>query len=222
MVIILQGLLIKLFNTIASNQQYTNFPNEPHESVTTQPNNKTEILIEYDNITEPTLFTAQPAFVHDDTDKKFEEILQTAYHTDFSIKDELKSPTNISMDASYISSSSMDDSIKIYNVPSGEIVKSKSDNIDKLSASCDVVDGSDNINLIDKNVLKDRVSPISTDSVVDESLVIVDNLDSLIEENDNLNEIEDLLPQLPKVKELAKKFVSMEDLVESTVVRIYF
>lgn len=217
MVIILQGLLIKLFNTIASNQQYTNFPNEAHESITTLPNNKTEILIEYDNITEPTLFTAKPAFVHDDTDKKFEEISQTAYHTEISIKDELKSPTNLSMDVSFISSSSMDDSIKIYNVPSGEIVKSKSDNKDKVSATCDVVEGNDNVNLIDKNVLEDRVSPISTDSVVDESLVIVDNLDSLIEQNDNVSEIEDILPQLPKVKELAKKFVSMEDLDEPMV-----
>lgn len=198
-----------------------NFPNEVHESITTLPNNKTEILIEYDEITEPTLFAAKPAFV-DDTDKKFEDILQTAYHTETSVKDELKSPTNLSMDTSYISSSSMDDSIKIYNVPSGEIVKSKSDIKDKISANCDVVDGNDSVNLIDKSILENRVSPISTDSVVDESLVIVDNLDSLIEEKDNLGEIEDVLPQLPKVKELAKKFVSMEDVNESTMVRIYF
>ncbi|XP_026320113.1 uncharacterized protein LOC113230412 isoform X2 [Hyposmocoma kahamanoa] len=210
------GLLIKQFNTIASNRQYTSFPNETHESITTLPNNKTEILIEYDDITEQTLFAAKPAFVDDDTDNKFEEILQTAYHTETSIKDELKSPTNLSMDTSYISSSSMDDSIKIYNVPSGEIVKSKTDNKDKISVNCDVVDGNDN-DLIDKNILENRVSPISTDSVVDESLVIVDNLDSLKEEKDNLSEIEDILPQLPKVKELAKKFVSMEDLNEPTM-----
>lgn len=218
----MQGLLIKQFNTIASNQQYKNFPNEVHESITTLPNNKTEILIEYDEFTEPTLFAAKPAFVDDDTDKKFEDILETAYRTETSVKDELKSPTNLSMDASYISSSSMDDSIKIYNVPSGEIVKSKSDIKDKISANCDVVDGNDNVNLIDKSILENRMSPISTDSVVDESLVIVDNLDSLIEEKDNLGEIEDVLPQLPKVKELAKKFVSMEDVNESTMVRIYF
>lgn len=126
------------------------------------------------------------------------------------------------MDASYISSSSMEDSIKIYNVPSGEIVKSKTDIKDKISASCDVVDGNDNINLIDKNILENRVSPISTDSVVDESLVIVDNLDSLKEEKDNLSEVEDILPQLPRVKDIAKKFVSMEDLNETTLVSINF
>lgn len=221
MVITLQGILVKQFNTIASNQQYTNFPNEPHESITTLPNNKTEILIEYDDITEPTLFAAKPAFVDDDTDKKFEEILQTAYYTEISIKDELKSPTNLSLDASYISSSSMDDSIKIYNVPSGEIVKSKINIKDKVPANCREVDGNDNVNLIDNNILKDRVSPISTDSVADESLVIVENLDSLKEEKDIESEIQDILPQLPKVKELAKKFVTMEDLNEPTMVRIF-
>lgn len=207
---------------IASNQQYTNFPNEANESQTTVLDNKTEILIEYNDITEPTLFAAKPAFVDDDTDQKFEEILQAVYHTETSVTYELKSPTNLSMDASYISSSSMDDSIKIYNVQSGEIVKSKSDIKDTVSAYCDVVVENDNGNEIDKNILEDRASSFSTDSVVDESLVIVDNLDSLQEEKDNLSEIEDILPQLPKVKELAKKFVSMENLNEPTMVRILF
>lgn len=209
MVITLQGLLIKQFNMIASNQQYTNFSKEPHESITVLPNNKTEILIEYDDMPEESTFAAKPAYVYDDTDKKIEEIIQSAYQTDITVKDELKSPTNLSMDASYISSSSMDDSIKIYNVPTGEIINGRSDNKDKVSAQSDAVEGNYNIDMIDNTILENSVSSLSTDGVVDESLVIVDNLDSLKEE-DHLGEVEDNLPQLPKVKELAKKFVVME------------
>uniref|UniRef100_A0A1E1WC04 Uncharacterized protein n=1 Tax=Pectinophora gossypiella TaxID=13191 RepID=A0A1E1WC04_PECGO len=206
------GLLIKQFNTIASNQHYTKFaPNQQmSESITTLPNNKTEIMIEYDDVNEQTLFNAKPAYVEDDTDRKFEEILESAYNVETD-KDEPKSPMAPSIDNSYVSSSSLEDSIKIYNVQTGEIVKSKPDNV---SPRYEEVEGNDNIDTADKNILEDRVSEES--DVDDESFEIVDR-DSLREEKlDRISEIDEILPQLPNVKELAKKFVSMENLTETT------
>ncbi|KAJ0182811.1 hypothetical protein K1T71_002180 [Dendrolimus kikuchii] len=203
------GLLIKQFNTIATNQQYTKFGRNS-ESVTITPN-KDEILIEYEDLNENALFSAKPIVVDEETDRKFEEILQTAYQetpavnhkdTNETLKETssdtepLKSP--ISVDASYISSSSLEDSIKIYNVQTGEIVKCKPDNV-----SDRYHDGSDNID-IDNEILEENVNNVSRST-------------NTFEEAENVsetNELDDILYQLPKVKELAKKFVSMENLNE--------
>lgn len=190
------------------------------ESITTvSHNNKTQILIEYEDVNEKTLFSAKPVYVEDDTDKKFEEILQSVNNTKTLDKDEPKSPNNLSMDNSYISSSSMEDSIKIYNVQTGEIVKNKTDNVSRHTA----VDGNDNIDMADKNISGDSDTVSQNGDASDESFVIVDSLDSFKEETEEkvtrVSDIEEILPQLPKVKELAKKFVSMENLTEPVKVR---
>ncbi|KAM3960908.1 myosin-7a binding protein [Aphomia sociella] len=215
------GLLIKQFNTIAANQQYTTFAKEqPNESITTNSNNnKTEILIEYDDCNDNTLFSAKPVLVDDDTDKRFEEILQTAYNTisplvdvqiEKTVDEPLKSPSNVSVDNSYISTSSLEDSIKIYNVQTGEIVKCQPE--DKISPRYEVVaDGSDCIDIDDKETGEtiDRLS-LSSD-VGDDTLTEEENLQRDLE---RICEVEEILAKLPKVKELAKKFVSMDNLHE--------
>nr|XP_049691969.1 uncharacterized protein LOC126053476 isoform X3 [Helicoverpa armigera]XP_049692307.1 uncharacterized protein LOC110380762 isoform X3 [Helicoverpa armigera] len=210
------GLLIKQFNQIATNQHYTKFANKDDmASLTTTVNNKDEIMIEYEDTSEQTLFAAKPIYVDADTDKQFEEILETAYKTvpteppppipivdeEERIDEPLKSP--MSVDTSYISTSSLEDSIKIYNVQTGEIIKCKPDNV---SPSYEA-DTNDNIDIVDKNISEpDSVS--YTDDVPE---------DTAVEQNKTkleLIESDDILQNLPKVKELAKIFVSMENLQE--------
>lgn len=201
---------------IATNQHYTKFAGkEDMTSLTTTINNKDNIMIEYEDASEPTLYAATPIYVDDDTDRKFEEILESAYKTaplepplpipvDVEEKDEpLKSP--ISVDNSYISTSSMEDSIKIYNVQTGEIIKCKPE--DNVSPRYEA-DTNDNIEIIDKNI--SEVDSVSSGNDVHEHTVI----ENTAEEKLELNESDDILLNLPKVKELAKKFVSMENLQE--------
>ncbi|XP_062524498.1 uncharacterized protein LOC101745080 isoform X2 [Bombyx mori] len=196
------GLLIKQFNLIATNQQYTKFNKErPIESITTMTNNNnnTDILIEYDDANEQTLFAAEPVAVDEDTDKKFEEIIQTAYETRDVEKDQpLKSPASV--DDSYISTSSVEDSIKIYNVQTGEIMKCKPE--DSLSARY----GTDCNDNVDNEISReaDSSSPCRD----------LDEDTSSQKEPRYIDELDEVLPHLPKVKELAKKFVSMENLSE--------
>ncbi|XP_053619107.1 uncharacterized protein M7BP isoform X2 [Plodia interpunctella] len=217
------GLLIKQINTIAANQEYTKFAkDQPKESITiTTSSNKTEILIEYDDDThEQTLFSAKPVYVDDDTDQRFEEIMQDAYATgDTEIKinnEPIKSPTNVSVDNSYISTSSLEDSIKIYNVQTGEIVKCQPE--DKLS-QFEVTDKKDNIDIVDKTP-EETESSVS-ENVDDELVTIVEKSqeteitdEETIKELERISEVEEILAQLPKVKELAKKFVSMDNIHE--------
>lgn len=212
----LVGLLVKQFNMIATNQHYATFAGkEDMTSLTTTVNNKEDIMIEYEDTSEPTLFVATPIYVDDDTDRKFEEILETAYHTpptqhpqpipavnDDKIDEPLKSP--ISVDNSYVSTSSMEDSIKIYNVQTGEIIKCKPE--DSISARYET-DTNDNIDIVDKNISEEDSASGCDD--VREQTVIEDTDES------NLSpESDDVLHNLPKVKELAKIFVTMENLEE--------
>ncbi|CAH0694864.1 unnamed protein product [Spodoptera exigua] len=212
------GLLIKQFHTIATNQHYTKFANkEDMASVTTSTNNNHEIMIEYDDdASEHTLFAAKPVYVEDDTDKQFEEILETASkvpkeppppvptaQNEDPTDEPLKSP--LSVDTSYISTSSMEDSIKIYNVQTGEIIKCKPDNV---SPSYEA-DTNDNTDIVDNNISEtDTVS--YTDDVTEDSPVEDTKLSKL----ERAREADDILQNLPKVKELAKIFVSMENVAE--------
>ncbi|CAG4950579.1 unnamed protein product [Parnassius apollo] len=218
------GLLIKQFTTIATNQHYTKFvgKDEMQNSITTTPNSKDEILIEYEDANEQTLFAAKPAFADDDTDKKFEEILQSAYNTqtaaltiqiDKESDSSDKSPNNHSIENSYISSSSLEDSIKIYNVQTGEIVKCKPE--DKVSPRYDeMTDSNDNIHIPDKNLSRETIDRLSPNNAVNDNETVTVNNNSETNNLYKISEIEEILPQLPKVKELAKKFVSMENLSE--------
>ncbi|CAH0592126.1 unnamed protein product [Chrysodeixis includens] len=211
------GLLIKQFNVIATNQHYTKFVGqEEMASLTTTINNKNDIMIEYDDANEQTLFAAKPVFIDDEaTDKQFEEILETAYkaaptvppppipihETDEKGDEPLKSP--LSVDTSYISTSSLEDSIKIYNVQTGEIMKCKPDT---LSPSYEN-DTNDNIDIVDKSISEpDSASP--PDSVHEDTLTEPEVIKSELFESD------DILQHLPKVKELAKKFGTMEHIEE--------
>ncbi|KPJ00317.1 hypothetical protein RR46_02705 [Papilio xuthus] len=219
------GLLIQQFTTIATNQHYTKFAgkDEMQISVTTMPNNNDQILIEYEDANEHTLFVAKPAMA-DDTDSKFDEILQSAYNPDTAPltieiinQDDIseKSPENLIIENSFISTSSLEDSIKIYNVQTGEIVKCKPD--DKVSPRYEeTVDNNDNIEILDKNLSEEINDSLSTNvDTCEETNTTITN----IEREESLNkisDIEDILSQLPNVKELAKKFVSMENLNEST------
>lgn len=220
-----QGLFIKQFNNIATNQQYTKFAAKESIS-TTSGGNENQILIEYEDTNENEVFSAKPAYVDDgETDKKFEEILQSAYSntqvldTDSRELDESKSPTNLSVDNSYISTSSLEDSIKIYNVQTGEIVKCKPE--DKVSRYEVQTDRNDNIDIPDKNVLAITDDTFSENIEAGEETVIIE--DYFEDEEDEISkssELDDILAQLPKVKELAKKFVSMENINESTKVSV--
>lgn len=193
-------------------------------SLTTTINNKDEIMIEYEDVdtSEQTLFAAKPVYI-DDTDKQFEEILETAYKnvpteppppipiveedTDERTEEPLKSP--LSVDTSYVSTSSLEDSIKIYNVQTGEIIKCKPDNI---SPSYET-DTNDNIDIVDKSISEpDSVS--YTDDVREDTTVQEVSKLELIESDD-------ILQNLPKVKELAKKFVSMENIGEPIKVCVH-
>lgn len=224
MIFIFQGSLIKQFNAIAANQQYTKFAihDQTKDSITTVSRNYDDkILIEYEDINEHTLFSAKPAYVDDDdTDKKFEEILQTAYNANIptldidgkDIEEPEKSPTALSVDNSYMSSSSLEDSIKIYNVQTGEIMKCKPE--DNVSSRYEAVtDTNDNIDIPDNNVVEETSEKLSPNIESGEETVIIEDCyeEELSERN---SEIDDILAQLPKVKELAKKFVSMDNLNE--------
>ncbi|XP_068626267.1 uncharacterized protein M7BP isoform X2 [Battus philenor] len=214
------GLLIKQFTTIASNQHYTKFggKDDLQTSLTTTPNNKDEILIEYGDINENTLFAAKPVITDDDTERKFEEILQSAYSmhptpltvevTQNGTSD--KSPNNLSMDTSFLSSSSLEDSIKIYNVQTGEIVKCKPE--DKVSPRYDEAGGND-IKIFDKDLHEETNDTVSVDDDTNGDTTTADGT-AQQDTYSTISEIEDILPQLPKVKELAKKFVSMENIHE--------
>ena len=190
-------------------------------SLTTTINNKDEIMIEYEDedASVQTLFVAKPVFIDDDTDKQFEEILESAYkhvpteppppipiveeEPEERIEEPLKSP--LSVDTSFISTSSLEDSIKIYNVQTGEIIKCKPDNV---SPSYET-DTNDNIDIVDKSISEpDSVS--YTDDVHEDTTVQEVHRVSKLE----LIESDDILQNLPKVKELAKKFVSMENIAE--------
>ncbi|CAK1601584.1 unnamed protein product [Parnassius mnemosyne] len=218
------GLLIKQFTTIATNQHYTKFvgKDEMQNSITTTPKSKDEILIEYEDANEHTLFAAKPVFADDDTDKKFEEILQSAYNTDTAPltiqidkeSDSLdRSPNNFSIENSYVSSSSLEDSIKIYNVQTGEIVKCKPE--DKVSPRYDeMTDSNDNIHIPDKNLSRETIDRLSPNNDVYEYETVNNNSET--NHLYKISEIEEILPQLPKVKELAKKFVSMDNLSEQS------
>lgn len=227
MILIFQGLLIKQFNNIATNQQYTKFAAK--ESISTMSgSNDDRILIEYEDTNEDAVFSAKPAYVDDDeTDKKIEEIIESAYSntlvldTESTEHDEpAKSPTNLSVDNSYISSSSLEDSIKIYNVQTGEIVKCKPE--DNLSRYESVTDGNENIDITD-NDSGDADDKLSENLELGEDTVIIEDCfedeDELSEKN---SEVDDILAQLPKVKELAKRFVSMENVNEPAKVSIIF
>ncbi|XP_022822112.1 uncharacterized protein LOC111353355 isoform X2 [Spodoptera litura] len=209
------GLLIKQFHTIATNQHYTKFANnEDMASVTTTSNNKDEIMIEYDDdASEHTLFAAKPVYIEDDTDRQFEEIIETASKvpTEPAARAPAPPPDTddgplqpLSVDTSYMSTSSMEDSIKIYNVQTGEIIKCKPDNV----SPSDEAGTDDNIDSADNNISEpDTVS--YTDDVPEDTPVQDNKLSKL-----ELIESDDILQNLPKVKELAKIFVSMENIAE--------
>ncbi|XP_048489502.1 uncharacterized protein LOC105386820 isoform X6 [Plutella xylostella] len=209
------GLLIQQFNKIATNEQYTDFAdrNQPHQSITiiTDSNNSHDILIEYDDVNATSLFSAKPAIVDDDTDKKFQEILETAYNCTSSDKtdDEIKSPTSL-LDQSFLSTSSVEDSIKIYNVQTGEIVKCKP--VDNVSEIYDEkVDSNDNIDIPDKNEMGIAdAQDISLTEEGDEIAFMSDENSITHNKLSVIDEFEEIA--LPKVKELAKKFVSMDTL----------
>lgn len=166
-------------------------------------------MIEYEDVNEQTLFSAKPVYLDDDTDKKFEEILQTYeapinVSIDNTVEEPQKSPSNLSVDNSYLSSSSLEDSIKIYNVQTGEIVKCKP--VDNVSVTPRYdSDCNDIIDISDKKAEPDSLTP--------SDIVTVDH-ELAREKLENISEIEEILAQLPKVKELAKKFVSMDNLSE--------
>lgn len=184
-------------------------------------------MIEYEDegASEQTLFVAQPIYVDDDTDKQFEEILETAYKNvpteppppipiveedddERPLDEPLKSP--LSVDTSYISNSSLEDSIKIYNVQTGEIIKCKPDNI---SPSYET-DTNDNIDIVDKSISEPDSVSYTYDVHKDTTVQEIQNVSKL-----ELIESDDILQNLPKVKELAKIFVSMENIEEPIKVR---
>ncbi|XP_046973276.1 uncharacterized protein LOC124539862 isoform X2 [Vanessa cardui] len=211
------GLLIQQFNTIATNQQYTKFTKDNEQvSITTMPiEYKNEIIIEYEDANEHTLFANKPGYTDEDTDKKFEEILQCAYNSDkkpFTLTtgkemhENEKSPSSIE---NSLSSSSVEDSIKIYNVQTGEIVKCKPE--DKISARYATTDKNDNIDIPDKNTAGETTEISIEDSDAGDEAVTID---SLKEETEQVANDLDELAHLPSVKELARKFVSMESLSE--------
>lgn len=220
-----QGLLIEKFNSIASNQQFDVFvKNLPEESITTSTRfnkNKHDILIEYDDsVNEQTLFAATPVYIKEETDAKFEAILNDIHNVQsnvgyLEINDEtcLKSPTNSNLDGSYISTSSNEDSIKIYNVQTGEIVKPKNDNLSETRYDIKV-DSGDNLDVPDKNVTGNLVFAAVSHEDVSDTEQVCDEIFKPIK-FDDISELEEL--QLPKVKELAKIFVNMGPVEEHLV-----
>lgn len=229
-----QGLLIKQFNTIATNQDYSAFAGKTQPksiTITTDSDNKNSILIEYDDVNEQTLFSAKPVYVDDDTDKRFEEILRLANQ---SAKSELSSlsvdtdnklyessepsPSNLSLDQSFQSNSSLEDSIKIYNVQTGEVVKCQpQDNVSTRYHP--KTDSNDNVDMPDKNSRGNSVTRISYGELDNDLNTKVIAEESFKESQLGIiEEIEEI--QLPKVKDLAKKFVSMDNLNEPVKVSV--
>lgn len=162
------------------------------------------------------MYAARPVIIDDETDEKFEEILQSAYKSEIEVNDTeqdqneepIKSP--ISVANSYLSSSSQEDSIKIYNVQTGEVIKCRPE--DNISARYETTaDSRENIDISDKNIPGDTFDSISQNGDFEEEAVVIEESN---EDNLEICELEDILPQLPKVKELAKKFISMENLSE--------
>lgn len=161
---------------------------------------------------EQTLFPVRTAYVDDDTDQKFEEILKSAYQTDIAplnlivekeVEEPEKSPNSIE---NSLSASSLEDTIKIYNVQTGEIVKCEP--IDNISPRYDT-DKNDNIDIADKNSLEE--DRLSENSDV-EDIVFINSLEDIKSEEES--ELVEIPSQLPSVKELAKKFTSMESINE--------
>lgn len=168
------------------------------------------------------MYSARPAIVDDETDERFEEILQSAYKSEIAVNDTeqykneepIKSPVSVAN--SYLSSSSLEDSIKIYNVQTGEVIKCRPE--DNISARYEATaDSRENIDISDNSIPGETFDSISQNGGSDEEAVIIE------ESNENIEvcELDDILPQLPKVKELAKKFVSMENLGEPVNVSIF-
>ncbi|XP_061385934.1 uncharacterized protein LOC116778680 [Danaus plexippus] len=199
------GLLIKQFNTMAANRQHATFTGrEDNVSITTMPAEySNEIIIEYEDVHEHSLFDGK-VDTDEDTDKKFQEILNMAYNNDHVLltnkAHELENSTSTQ---NSLSSSSLGDSIKIYNVQTGEVVKCKPE--DKLSsqrygAEADTVPDNDA-----------AATSAATDISAADEHTAAETLDA-----HRTSEIDDLPEHLPSVKELAKKFVSMESLSEQT------
>ncbi|XP_047520679.1 uncharacterized protein LOC125059993 isoform X3 [Pieris napi] len=203
-------LLIQQFNSIAANQDYTKFNGKESNniSVTTVPiEGKNEILIEYEDTNE--VFVAKPVMVEDQTDRQFEDILDSVNTRTQSTEPE-KSPTR-SIENSY-SSSSIEDSIKIYNIQTGEIVKCKPE--DKVSRyECDE---NDNIHSVDNKISGEIIDRLSQNVQLRDDAGVEPDLKQSESKLEKISEIDEILPQLPKVKELAKKFVSMDNLNEPT------
>ncbi|XP_041974908.1 uncharacterized protein LOC121730115 isoform X2 [Aricia agestis] len=225
------GLLIKQFNMIAVNQEYTKFADKEPISITTMPNEyKNEILIEYEDANEQTLFAAKPASIDDDTDRQFEEILQSAYKNEneqvAELIDEIIDEAQKSIEQehslnehqsinehqslnehSILSSSSLEDTIKIYNVQTGEIVKCKpEDNVSRYEC-----DENDNKLISDKLGEDDKHS----DTCASGEAIVITELEEPEKKLEAANELSDIPTELPNVRELAKKFLSMESLNES-------
>ncbi|CAK1544376.1 unnamed protein product [Leptosia nina] len=218
---ILVELLIQQFNTIAANQDYTKFgaKEQDHKAISKVPiEGKNEILIEYEDTDD--VFVAKPILVDEDTDRKFNEILDsvnTEKQISIMIEDHEKSPSRNSIENSY-SSSSIEDSIKVYNVQTGEIVKCKPE--DKVSQRYEqTADENDNKHSADNEIHVEIIDSLSqnaklnTDASSEKDLSEPPLVESRLEK---ITEIDEILPQLPKVKELAKRFLSMDNLNEPT------
>ncbi|CAK1544375.1 unnamed protein product [Leptosia nina] len=214
-------LLIQQFNTIAANQDYTKFgaKEQDHKAISKVPiEGKNEILIEYEDTDD--VFVAKPILVDEDTDRKFNEILDsvnTEKQISIMIEDHEKSPSRNSIENSY-SSSSIEDSIKVYNVQTGEIVKCKPE--DKVSQRYEqTADENDNKHSADNEIHVEIIDSLSqnaklnTDASSEKDLSEPPLVESRLEK---ITEIDEILPQLPKVKELAKRFLSMDNLNEPT------
>lgn len=210
-----QGFLIQQFNTIATNQQYTNFEDNkgPYKTITliTSDNDNNNTILNPEIVDEQTLFSAKPVLINDETETQFNEILKTADVEFSSLNIEIetkndqtssKSPANESPDQSFISTSSLDDSLKIYNIETGKVMKGdKSDNVS------DMLSRRYGINKQDS----DSENPVVTASRKDVDDVMPVLIKEIVREN-QLDSIAEEEIQLPKVKELAKKFFSMDDL----------
>lgn len=128
------------------------------------------------------------------------------------------SPSNLSLDQSFQSNSSLEDSIKIYNVQTGEVVKCQpQDNVSTRYHP--KTDSNDNVDIPDKNSRGNSVTRISYRELDDDLNTKVIAEESFKESQLGIiEEIEEI--QLPKVKDLAKKFVSMDNLNEPVKVSV--
>lgn len=128
------------------------------------------------------------------------------------------SPSNLSLDQSFQSNSSLEDSIKIYNVQTGEVVKCQpQDNVSPRYHP--KTDSNDNVDIPDKNSRGNSVTRISYGELDDDLNTKVIAEESFKESQLGIiEELEEI--QLPKVKDLAKKFVSMDNLNEPVKVSV--